>query len=198
LPRLWIKCQRSAHAYNHNRPHQAIDMAVPASLFRPNQPLRRSEPTPVDLDDQSPTPAQPSSQPQPSKPAQPVMTTLAYPSAPAVEFDTVILASGVLNVIASVQRIKMGIARAGQSAHVWVDEFSVHISIDGQLVKTAASNLNADDLTVLRLRGARLAGPAPQAAAPSMAKPGRLGTVAAGAILEVDRRVGFDGGLKIS
>ena len=28
------------HAYNHQRPHQALDIAVPASLFRPNGPTR--------------------------------------------------------------------------------------------------------------------------------------------------------------
>jgi Integrase core domain len=27
-------------AYNHQRPHQSLDMATPASLFRPNGPIR--------------------------------------------------------------------------------------------------------------------------------------------------------------
>ena len=39
------------HAYNHQRPHQALDMAVPASRFRPNGPARDvavPQPTPAD------------------------------------------------------------------------------------------------------------------------------------------------------
>jgi hypothetical protein len=42
-----------------------------------------------------------------------------------------------------VQRIKMGTQRAGQLAHVWADEFTVHVLIGGQLVKTVPSSLNA-------------------------------------------------------
>ena len=46
----------------------------------------------------------------------------------------------------SVQRIKMGPAAAGRRAHVWADEFTVHVLIGGQLVKTVPSNLGAEDL----------------------------------------------------
>jgi hypothetical protein len=75
-------------------------------------------------------------------------------SANAVEFDTVIAASGLLSVLPRVQRIKMGAERAGRLAHVWADEHSVHVLIGGELVKTVASNLSATDLHELRLRGA--------------------------------------------
>jgi hypothetical protein len=68
------------------------------------------------------------------------------PSAGAVEFDTVIAASGLLAVIPSVQRISLGPNRGGQRAHVWVDEYTVHVLIDGELVKTVPSNLSAEDL----------------------------------------------------
>jgi hypothetical protein len=66
------------------------------------------------------------------------------PSAGAVEFDTVIVASGLLAVIPSVQGISLGPKRGGQSGHVWVDGYTVHIVIDGGLVKTLPSNLSAE------------------------------------------------------
>ena len=80
-----------------------------------------------------------------------------------------ISASGVLGVIPAVQRIKMGTERAGQLAHVWADEFTVHVLIGGQLVKTVPSCLDAKDLATLKMRGASPAGPRPQP--PRPAKP---------------------------
>jgi hypothetical protein len=82
-----------------------------------------------------------------------------------VEFDTVIAGTGLLSVLPRIQRIRMGPQHAGQLAHVWADEHSVHILIGGTLAKTAASNLAPADLGELRLRGARPAGPPPAAAA---------------------------------
>jgi transposase InsO family protein len=38
------------HAYNHARPHQALDMATPASRFRPNGPTRLDLPPSADLE----------------------------------------------------------------------------------------------------------------------------------------------------
>jgi hypothetical protein len=101
---------RQGAPYNDQRPHQAIDMAVPARLFRPG-----SQPEPAV--------AVPAPDAEPSGPA-PVL--LGAQSAGAVEFDTVISASGVLGVLPAVQRIKMGPARAAQLAHVWVDGFTLH------------------------------------------------------------------------
>jgi integrase-like protein len=41
------------HAYNHQRPHQALEMAVPASKFRPNGPAQEiAVPAPTAQDDQ--------------------------------------------------------------------------------------------------------------------------------------------------
>jgi hypothetical protein len=71
---------------------------------------------------------------------------------------------------------------------VWVDEYTVHILIDGQLVKTVASNLDAEDLHHLTMRRARPAGPPP--VAPVTA---RAGTLPAGAVIEADRSVDHNG-----
>ena len=65
---------------------------------------------------------------------------MLLPSAGAVEFETVIAASGTLAVIPSVQRITLGPDRGGQRALVWVDEYTVHLLVDGALVKTVPSN----------------------------------------------------------
>ena len=95
-----------------------------------------------------------------------------------------ISASGVLGVIPAVQRIKLGSARAGQLAHVWADEFTVHVFIGGQLVKTVPSSLTAEDLATLRMRGAGPAGPPPAAPAPA-----RAGALPGGTVIEVNRAV---------
>jgi hypothetical protein len=87
-----------------------------------------------------------------------------------------------------VQRIKLGAARAGQLAHVWADEFTVHVLIGGQLVKTVPSSLDAEDLATLKMRGASPAGPPP--AAPS---PAKADSLPGGAVIEVDRNVDGNG-----
>jgi hypothetical protein len=50
------------------------------------------------------------------------------------------------------------------------------------------SNLTAEDLHQLRMRGAR-----PAAAPPAAPSPAATGTLAAGAVIEVDRRLDADG-----
>jgi hypothetical protein len=146
-------------------------MATPASLFRPGP-----QPEPSAL-----VPA-----PRPAPEPGPVL--IGAQSAGAVEFDTVISASGVLGVIPAVQRIKMGAARAGQLAHVWADEYSVHVLIGGQLVKTAPSSLDAEDLATVKMRGASPAGPPPAAPAPA-----RADALPGGTVIEVDRNVDGNG-----
>jgi transposase InsO family protein len=174
LPSAQAAITAWVHAYNHSRPHQALGMATPASLFRPG-----TQPGPVL--------AVPVPQPAPG-PGGPALVLLGAQSAGAVEFDTVISPSGVLGVIPAVQRIKMGPARAGQLAHVWADEFTVHVLIGGQLVKTVPSSLNAEDLATLRMRGASPAGPPPAAPAPRKA-----GALPGGTVIEVDRNVDGNG-----
>ena len=113
---------------------------------------------------------------------------LGAQSAGAVEFDTVISASGVLGVLPAVQRIKLGPAWAGQLAHVRADEFTVHVLIGGQLVKTVPSSLSAEDLATLKMRGAAPAGPPPAAPAPAKA-----GALPGGTVIEVGRNVDGNG-----
>ncbi len=186
LPTAQAAISGWVHAYNHERPHQALDMATPASLFRPNT---GAEPNPAVIVSPPPPHASVTLEPDLSPPATNTPPILLPASAPAVEFDTVIAAGGLLSILPRVQRIKMGAGRGGQHAHVWADVNSVHILIDGELVKTVPSNLNADDLQELRMRGAQPAGPAP-AKAPALAAEV---TLPAGAVVEVDRIVDNDG-----
>jgi hypothetical protein len=178
LPTAQAAITAWVHSCNHARPHQALGMATPASLFRPGLlPGPLAAVTPV---------AQPA--PEAAGPAAGAPVLLAAQSAGAVESGTVISPGGVLGVIPAVQRIKMGAARAGQLAHVRADEFTVHVLIGGQLVKTVPSGLDAEDLATLRMRGASPAGPPPAAPAPA-----RAGALPGGTVIEVDRAVDVNG-----
>ncbi|MEU1276351.1 IS481 family transposase [Streptomyces sp. NPDC005799] len=182
------------HAYNYKRPHQALAMATPSSLFRP-KPSRTTASGPS-----LSSPAVP--QVAAATPAEPVPSTrpiftpanvIAPSSDRAVEFDTVIAASGLLSLLPRVQRIGLGTALAGQLAHVWADEHSVHILIGGQHVRTVASNLNAENLDELRMRGANPAGPPP-----TVAIAARNTRLPVGAVIEVIRAVDGAGFCRVS
>lgn len=191
LPSAQAAITAWVHTYNHSRPHQAIGMATPASLFRPGA---QPEPLTVTVAPSSEHAAAPDATgPDAAATAASGIDVtpgiVLPPSAGAVEFDTVIAPSGQVTVLTAVQRIRMGTQRGGQRAHVWADEHSIHVLIDGELVKTVPSNLTADDLHHLRMRGALPAGPPP--AAPAAAQAGDL---PAGAAVEVDRALDGNGG----
>jgi hypothetical protein len=176
LPSAQAAISAWVHAYNHSRPHQALDMATPASLFRPGVPPDRE---PV---------AAPRPDPGPAAPAGPVPRLVLSPSGGAVEFETVISPAGVLSVLPRVQRLKLGQALAGQAARVWADEVTVHVTIGGRLVKTVPSALDAENLAELRMRGAAPAGPPP-----AMPAPARAAALPAGTVIEADRAVDASG-----
>jgi transposase InsO family protein len=188
LPAAQAAIDAWVHAYNHSRPHQSLGMAAPASLFRPAPPQvpgLASAPARSREGNRNGAPVSPASAPQTE------LAVIVPVSAGAVEFDTVIAGTGLLSVLPRIQRFRMGPQHAGQLAHVWADEHSVHILIGGALVKTAASNLAPADLSELRLRGARPAGPPPAAAAARNAR------LPAGAVIEVDRAVDSSGVLML-
>lgn len=178
LPTAQAAVDAWVHTYNTARPHQALDMATPASRFRPNPP---PEPTVV---------AAAASLEEPSIAADPAapITMLIPTSAPPMEFETVVAASGLVGVLPRVQRVRLGKEYAGRRARVWADEQTVHIVIDGQLVRSVASCLDAGNLHELSMRGAVRAGPPP--AAPAA---GRLGRLEPGTVVEVDRKADLSG-----
>ncbi len=177
LPAAQAAVDAWVHTYNTARPHQALDMAFPASRFRPNPQPEATTVVAVQVPDA-----------EPELLAEPLPAALFVPaSAQAMEFETVVTASGHVGVLPRVQRVRLGKEHAGHRVRVWVDELTIHISLDGEVVKSAASRLGAEDLRELSMRGAVQAGPPPAAPAAG------LGRLEAGTVIEVDRNVDLSG-----
>jgi hypothetical protein len=68
--------------------------------------------------------------------------------------------------------------------------------LDGELLRTMASELSAEDLATLTMRGARPAGPAP--GKPALRRLNGLPSIAAGHAVEIDRRVTKNGNVTIA
>ena len=185
--------------YNHERPHQSLDMATPASRFRPVAPQERDvlplwlppQLRPVEgvvpdqqacegpgrgqgRSDVGRSTLTPSADPRLGPAAG---TTTANPE--AIEIDRVVPASG--NLAVRPQQFWLGTARAGQTVTLWIDTTTVHLSIDGVRIKTLPSRYSVIDLARLRRTGGRAAGPPPAPPSPAM--------LAAGAVVECDRTV---------
>ena len=130
--------------YNHQRPHQALAMAVPASRFRPGRG-GPGEPGLVVAGDVDPPP--------PTGDRGPV------------ELEMLVPASGNLQLVG--RQVWVGRALAGQPVRIWVDLRSIHLSGgDGRLLKTLPSRYTPDELALLHGHPtAHPAGPAPAAAA---------------------------------
>jgi transposase InsO family protein len=174
-------------AYNHQRPHQALGMATPASAFRPAAPGRHA-PTPLPPADTDPPPGDglPLAVVPPAVPA----------SAGAVELELRVPPSGELVLAAGRQQLGVSPSLAGRTLTVWADLRSIHLLLDGHLLRTIASRLQPKDLAYLAMKGAR-----PARAAPAVAAlPRRNGhpTLPAGQAVEVDRKVHRDGEVRLA
>ena len=176
------------HAYNHQRPHQALDMAVPASRFRPNGPARDvAVPPPTAQDGQLALPwADEGVVAPPPLPA---------PRSAAVEFVARVSPAGDLIIVAGRQHLTLRQGMAGRTLTVWADLHSIHLLLDGHVLRTVASRLLPQDLAYLAMRGARQAGPEPARAAIQQrnGKP----VLAAGQAVEIDRKVHRDGHVSV-
>ena len=162
------------HAYNTVRPHQSLDMATPASLFR-----ARDHPT---------TPAStaaPAARPSVGMPLPP--RTAPERCSMAMELDVRIPPSGVVNV-GGIQQLWVGKNHAGRAVTLWMDLISVHVIVDEEVIKTVLSRLTTADLERLTMRGARPSRPTP--ATPAL----DARTLAARpAPIEIDRTANRDG-----
>ena len=171
------------HAYNHARPHQSLGMATPASVFRPHGPSRD------DALQKAEQPAEPPAEqlrigviePPPGPP----------PGGGAVEFEARVPPSGIVTVVSGRQALTVRAGLAGRTLTIWADLHSVHLLLDGHVLRTVASRLLAQDLVFLAMRGARPAGPPPANAA--LPRRGGSPVLAAGQAVEVDRKVQRDG-----
>ncbi|MDJ0380112.1 IS481 family transposase [Streptomyces sp. G-G2] len=173
------------HGYNHKRPHQALQMATPASAFRPadtkNQQREVHLPEPEDTRTSAAellAPQLPSLLPSPRLPVDESHIR-------AVQFEAVISPIGRL-CLPNNQQMKFPAALGGRTATIWADERSIHVFIDGVLARTRPSKLTAADLKALVLRGGSIAGPEP--AAPALVDEAKPALV-----VEVDRVIDRDG-----
>jgi transposase InsO family protein len=174
-------------AYNHQRPHQGLNMATPASLFRPNGPTRLDATT--ERGGASP-PAEPVAR------SEVVDVSPPAPRSAAVEFEVRVPPSGEVNLASSRQRISVKQGLAGRTLTVWADLRSIHLLLDGHLVRTLGSQLLPEDLAHLVMRGARPAGPEPATAA--LPRLGGSPVLAPGKAVEVDRKIHRDGHVSIA
>jgi hypothetical protein len=90
------------------------------------------------------------------------------------------------------------LARPGllvRTVMIWVDDPSIHVSLDGHHIKTVSSRLHEEHLRYLLMRGGRPAGPAPAAPALPRTSTDRTRLPENNAI-EVDRVIGRDGVIK--
>jgi transposase InsO family protein len=169
------------HEYNHDRPHQSLDMASPASRFRP-APLEAGQ----ELSLWAPADLEPLTTTRPA--ADDTAATPEPASWPdAIELDRVVPPSG--NMWVGGQQFWLSPARAGETVTLWADTTTVHLSIGGWRVKTVPSRLSEVDLARLRRADARPAGPPPAGPSP--------GALAASRCVEVDRLVNGIGGVTL-
>jgi hypothetical protein len=127
-------------AYNHQRPHQALNMVTPVSLFRPHAPARTAE---GQLEQAAAEPELTIAVVEP--PALP-------PHGTAVEFQMSVPPSGELTLVTGRQRVGIHQALAGRTLTVWANQRSVHFLLDGHLVTTVPSRLRPEDLAYLTMR----------------------------------------------
>lgn len=199
-------------SYNRSRPHQALDMATPASLFRPNGPTRpdvatniggdsAAEDTRADTGDAAACPERSGSRPA----ASTLLVDVIEPPAAvdqdglegaALEFSARVPPSGQLTVRSGRQTISLHEAMAGRLVTIWADLRSVHVSVDGHVVRTVASRLRPEDLRHLAMRGARPAGPPPAKA--TLRRRNGTPVLPDGGAVEIQRTVTKDGKVSIA
>jgi hypothetical protein len=154
--------------YNTERPHQALDMATPASRFQARVseevdpagellPLRLpavldpvTDPVGTDVDEHETDEEQAANEPAASA---------AVWSGGPIEFDRVVPNSG--NMAVAGKQFWVGPVRAGLTVTFWADTDVIHLLIAGTRIKSARSHLSTADLASLVARGARPAGPSP-------------------------------------
>ncbi|WP_193045861.1 IS481 family transposase [Mycolicibacterium baixiangningiae] len=142
------------HAYNTVRPHQSLDMATPASLFRSRVTDPELHPA-ADV----------------SRPDEPANAILRIPppivrSGPLpIEMEARVPPSGVV-VIAGLQQLWVGKNYAGLTVTLWIHLTSIHILLADEVIKTVSSRVTTADLERLSLRGVRTGRPDPAQPAP--------------------------------
>jgi Integrase core domain len=179
--------------YNQRRPHQALGGHTPAERFHTKPDLDHPDQDggtvlplwlPAALDPQRGMPAaEPVGvQTPPGAEANPAGSTATVLP---LEVDATVPACGNLGVAG--RQVWLGRRLAGRTVQVRLDGATMHLSLDGRLLKTLPCRLRPELLGQGRLQSARPAGPPP---APMAAHAVLLGP---GDGVEVDRRVNAAG-----
>ncbi|MEU6768121.1 IS481 family transposase [Streptomyces sp. NPDC046853] len=171
------------HAYNHTRPHQSLEMATPIQVFRPH-PVAANAPTSI-----AAAPVEP-----PADQAEPMRLPMLPPPGSsedelplqAVEFESVIRPSRHVT-LPQKRSLKFSPSLVGRTVTLWVSHRTVHVLLDGHLIRTRCMAFTDADLQWLLLRGGRIGGAEPQGGI-SEDKP-----LAPMAVVEVDRKTSKDG-----
>ncbi|MGV9823850.1 hypothetical protein [Nocardia xishanensis] len=109
----------------------------------------------------------------------------------AVEFELRIPANGDLRLRADRQVVSLPPSMAGRLVTIWADLRSIHVSYDGNIIRSVSSRLRPEDLSFLAMRGARRAGAEPARSA--IRKVNGVAVIAAGQAVEIERTVTKDG-----
>lgn len=173
------------HAYNHTRPHQSLDMATPAQVFRPHA-LPAAVSAPAGAVSPAPAPTEPVRLPV----LPPPRSSEENVPVQAVEFEGVI-GPGRHVMLPQGQSLKLSPTLVGRTVTVWLSHRTVHVLLDGQLIRTRSMTFTDADLQWVLLRGGRLAGPEPQGGI-SPDKP-----LAPATVVEVDRKATKDGAVSL-
>ena len=167
------------HAYNAMRPHQSLDMATPASLFR-----SRAEESTL-------KPAAGIQRPDDQAGGKPAALPVTGTVDRAIEIDARVPPSGVV-VIAGLQQLWVGKNYAGLSVTLWIDLTSIHIILGEDVIKTVPSRVTTADLQHLALRGVRPGRPSPAEPSQAAGTTGRRSGP-----VEIDRTADRDGNVVI-
>lgn len=135
--------------YNRMRPHQSLDMAVPASRFIP-RPRAEQDALPVVLPARLDLVA-PSAPSAPQPLPEPAVWPRAEGEIGAIEVARVVPASGNLSLRG--QQVWFGPAMAGTAVTLRIDVNRLHVLIGGQRHKTLPSKLTGRDLKALLAAG---------------------------------------------
>lgn len=107
------------------------------------------------------------------------------PGGAGVEFEIRVPPSGGLTLVPGKQQIPVSPGLVGRTLTAWADLRSIHLLLDGHVLRTVASLLAPADLAFLAMHGARPAGQPPRPCPrrrcpPDPSAPGSACTPAAG------------------
>jgi transposase InsO family protein len=173
------------HGYNHSRPHQSLGMATPATVFRP-APVEVTPPVPADTEPLIPDVVDVVVPSRPRQHLAPAAEHALGDAVHAVEWEAVLTPRARL-LLPGDQQFKFTAALARREVTVWASDRSIHIVLDGTVIRTRPSRLSEHDLRDLLRRGARIAGPEPARGAAT------IDMLTTSAVIDVSRTVSRDG-----